>query len=436
MPERTGQRWCVLGGGILGMHLAKQLSQTGARVTLCEAAPQLGGLASAWRLGSFTWDRHYHVTLLSDMALRALLTELGLEQDLRWTKTRTGFFVGGKLCSMSNAVEFLRFPPIGLIDKFRLGATILYASRVTDWKRLEQIPVAEWLSKLSGANTFEKVWRPLLLSKLGESYKDVSAAFIWTTISRLYAARRAGMKEELFGYLPGGYSRILDAFGKYLAGLGVDIRLNSPARAVRRTPDGVSVAFGDGEGEVFDRVVMTTPAAAAAQVCQGLTPREIELLRGIRYQGIVCASLVLTRPLGGYYVTNITDPGIPFTGVIEMSALVDRSEFDGNHLVYLPKYVPPDDPAFAASDDELRREFTGGLRRMYPDLADDQIAAFQVSRARHVFALPTIGYSDRLPPVRTSVPGLYILNSAHIVNGTLNVNETLLLAQRYLEQLV
>jgi hypothetical protein len=30
----------------------------------------------------------------------------------------------------------------------------------------------------------------------------------------------------------------------------------------------------------------------------------------------------------------------------------------------------------------------------------------------------------------TSVPGLHIVNSAHILNGTLNVNETLALAER------
>jgi hypothetical protein len=36
----------------------------------------------------------------------------------------------------------------------------------------------------------------------------------------------------------------------------------------------------------------------------------------------------------------------------------------------------------------------------------------------------------------TSVPGLHIVNSAHIVNGTLNVNETVQLAERALPQLL
>jgi hypothetical protein len=46
----------------------------------------------------------------------------------------------------------------------------------------------------------------------------------------------------------------------------------------------------------------------------------------------------------------------------------------------------------------------------------------------YVFPVPTLGYSERLPPLQTTIPGLFMANSAHIVNGTLNVNETVKLA--------
>ena len=45
---------------------------------------------------------------------------------------------------------------------------------------------------------------PLLRAKLGDAYQAASAAFIWATIQRLYAARRSGLKKEMFGYVPGG----------------------------------------------------------------------------------------------------------------------------------------------------------------------------------------------------------------------------------------
>src|SRR5437667_8361017 len=137
----NSQSWGIVGGGILGMTLALRLAKHGPCVTLFEGASQLGGLASSWQLGDIVWDRHYHVTLLSDTSLRALLAELGLEQDIQWVETRTGFYTDGRLYSMSNTLEFLRFPPLGLLDKLRLGATIFYASRVRNWQKLETIAV-------------------------------------------------------------------------------------------------------------------------------------------------------------------------------------------------------------------------------------------------------------------------------------------------------
>jgi hypothetical protein len=57
------------------------------------------------------------------------------------------------------------------------------------------------------------------------------------------------------------------------------------------------------------------------------------------------------------------------------------------------------------------------------------VVDFQVARAKYVAALSTIDYSQRLPPIVTSVPGLYALNSAHILEGNLNVNETITLGE-------
>src|SRR5437763_12931639 len=111
------RRWAVVGGGMLGLTLALRLNEAGHHVELIEAADDLGGLASAWKLGDVVWDRHYHVTLLSDTYLRALLSELDLEREIHWVQTKTGFYTDGKLYSMSNTREFLRFPPLGLWDK-------------------------------------------------------------------------------------------------------------------------------------------------------------------------------------------------------------------------------------------------------------------------------------------------------------------------------
>jgi protoporphyrinogen oxidase len=117
-----------------------------------------------------------------------------------------------------------------------------------------------------------------------------------------------------------------------------------------------------------------------------------------------------------------------------MSAMVDRRHLGGKTLAYLPKYVAPDDPLLTRTDDEIAATFLPALRTVYPEAGDVQ--AFKVSRVREVFPIPTIGYSTRVPPVSTSVPGLHLVSSANIVNGTLNVNETVELAERTARRLV
>lgn len=431
------QSWAIIGGGILGLTLAHRLAQAGQKVTLFEGAETLGGLASAWQLGEIRWDRHYHVTLLSDLRVRSLLQELGLEQDMVWRKTKTGVYADGQLYSVSNAVEFLQFPALGWIDKLRLAFTLWYGSKIRNWRKLEQLSVEAWLRRWSGDRTFTRFWLPLLRSKLGDNYRKASAAFIWATIYRLCAARRNGLKEEMFGYLPGGYGRIFDRFAEVLQQEGVEIVLGYRARQIYSTlSHRHCVEFANGEQATFDKVVVTTAAPIAADLCTELRSDECDRLRAIAYQGILCASLLLKRPLSNYYVTNITDAGLPFTGVIEMTTLVDPQEFGGATLVYLPKYLPAEDPALRLPTAEVEQQFLAGLQRLYPQFHPTDVLDFQVSRVKYVMALSTLHYSQSLPPMQTSVPGLYIVNSAHIVNATLNVNDTITLAEQALPLLL
>ncbi len=423
MSERIG----IVGGGLLGLSLADRLQKLGHAVTVFEAAPHFGGLASAWKLGDIIWDRFYHVILLSDSHTHALLKDLDLSSEFVGVETKTGFYTDGKLYSMSNSVEFLKFPPLGLLSKLRLGLTIRHASKVTDWKALEKIPVVDWLRKWSGNRTTEKIWLPLLRAKLGESYRIASAAFIWATIARMYAARRSGMKKELFGYVRGGYATIVDRFTRKLLERGVELIADAP---VARIAEGPKIELVSGEVREFDRVIVTSAPALAAKLVPGLIADESAKLNDLTYQGIVCASLLLKKPLSRFYVTNLTDDWFPFTGVIEMTALVDPAEFGGRTLVYLPKYVAPDDPLFAESDDSIRERFLAALERMHPEFHRDDVLAFQLAKVKHVFAVPTLNYSERVPDMKTSLPGVYLVNSSHIINGTLNVNETLQLAEQ------
>ncbi len=452
------QNIAIIGSGFLGLTLALRLAESGANVTVFESASEIGGLAGAWQIGDVVWDKHYHVTLLSDSFTRKIVKEIGLADELEWVETKTGFYTDGKLVSMSNTLEFLKFPPLDLISKFRLGGTIFYASRVKDWKALEKISVEDWLVKLSGKRTFEKMWKPLLKAKLGEAYKETSAAFIWATIQRMYAARNSGLKREMFGYVRGGYARVLKRFGEHLREKGVEIRLNSRIEKVEKVREKIILTTENTEifkkekavyggaksfSEIsvrsvssvvqssFDSVILTCPSNTAAKILPQLTENEKEKLTKIKYQGIVCASVLMKKSLSEFYVTNITDK-TPFTGIIEMSALVDKREFGRHALVYLPKYVAPDDELFEKSDAEIEEMFLNALEKMYPHFDKKDVVEFKISRVRQVFPLPTLEYSANVPSVNTSLENVFVVNSAQITNGTLNVNETIQLAEKFL----
>jgi len=429
--------YAIIGGGILGMTLALRLQQQGFNVTIYEAAEKAGGLTSSWQMNGIVWDRFYHVILMSDTNTRRLLKEIGLEKELRWVETKTGFYSEGKLYSMSNLIEFFKFPPINLIDKFRLGFTIFAASKIKNWQKLEKIPVADWLTKWSGKRVFEKIWLPLLKAKLGDNYKNTSAAFIWTTIQRMYAARKSGLKKEMFGYVTGGYEKINSRFSEYLLNEGINIKLNSAVKSVKRSDQGImEIATNDSSIETYDSVISTLSSRESVRIAPQLNQAERKLHNDIKYLGVICPSVILKKPISPYYVTNITDSWPPFTGIIEMTALIDKKEIQNYNLIYLPKYVDPDDELFTAADKELKDLFLNSVFKMYPHITPEDVLFWGVSKARVVFALPTINYSKKLPDVTTSIDNYFIVNSAQIINGTLNVNETIQVAESKLKDIL
>lgn len=423
--HQSQQHSIVVGGGMVGLVMALRLREAGHRVTLLERSEVVGGLTASHAVGPVSWDQHYHVTLASDSAWRSVLRELGLDDSIIWKTTRTACLANGTLLPVSSPIEFLKFSPISLVDRVRLGATLFWATLVKDGRKLEQVPVERWLRRLSGNSAFDRFWKPLLRAKLGTAYTEASAAFIWATAQRLGKARKNGLDAEKFGYVPGGYAKTIATFAEHLRAKGVEIRTSIDISSI----DTGRVVFTDGSVLTGDDVVVTASAKAARSLISGLSATETALLDQIRYQGVIDVSLVLPKPLCDYYLTYLLDDTI-LTGVVDMSSLVDASELNGHGLVYLPRYAAPEDPLFELSDDEIVRRFTDDLARVYPQFDPAQIVASRVAKVREVFSVPTLGYSDRVLNFRTSVPGVWIANGSQIVNGTLNVDESVQLAER------
>jgi protoporphyrinogen oxidase len=421
----------IVGSGILGLTLALRLSEAGFRVTVLEKDSKIGGLLTPARIGNYTWDRFYHVILSSDSNVLELLERLGLRDRIRWKPTKTGFLNDGHLYSMSNIKEFLAFPPLRLIDKVRLGWTIFYASKIKAWERLEGVPVTYWLKHLSGGRTFNKIWLPLLKSKLGNRYEVTNASFIWASIARMYEARRTGLKQEMFGYVAGGYGTILKELQATLESLDLEVLCGNEVTKVSSRDGHVEIETATQGTIRFDGLVLTIPSNQLAKTCPQFSAAEkIRFEKGV-YQSVISAALILKNPLAGYYITNITDDGVPFTAVIEMTAVVDKEYFDGHSLIYLPRYLAHEDPLWSKTDDEILDEFISGLQRVYPSVRRGDIIASAITRAEEVFPITTLNYSSELlPATKTSLKHVFVVNSAQIPNGTMNVNEIVSLANK------
>jgi protoporphyrinogen oxidase len=424
----------IIGGGIMGLALAQRLSARGLNVTVFERDRQLGGLATYHDYGWFWWDRFYHVILPGDTHLIRYLNEIGLGDRVRWNATRTGLYVDKRFYSLSNTVELLRFPLVGMIGKLRLALSVLHCLRIRNWKRLEEIPVEEWLIRICGRRAYEKFWKPLLLAKLGEHYTRVSAVFIWSYIKRLSSARDAAAQREQLGHVSGGYRTVIARLESLIRSAGGEIRLAATVRAILPRPDGGVCIEWDQGRDYFDKVICTSPVNVLKHLAGEELVRVTESNSQVEYLGVVCLVLITRRPIVPYYTLNIADPRIPFTGVIGMSSVVSTEETAGLYLTYFPKYVLSDDPFLQQTDEAIRGEFFRGLALMFPDLRDQDIVGAHINRAARVQPLQVLHYSRRVPQVTTQHEDFFVLNTSQFVNCTLNNNEVIRAVDEFLGQ--
>jgi protoporphyrinogen oxidase len=98
--------------------------------------------------------------------------------------------------------------------------------------------------------------------------------------------------------------------------------------------------------------------------------------------------------------------------VIETTNLIDPKHVNNHHLVYLPKYLAPDNEMARWPDEKVKTEWLGHLKRMFPDFDEAWITDFIVQRARYVEPLRPLGTLDEIPDRKTPVKRLYMGNTA------------------------
>ncbi|MBC6937442.1 MAG: FAD-dependent oxidoreductase [Chloroflexi bacterium] len=431
-----GSSVAVIGGGIMGVTLAYHLSRQGFNVTVYERGDNLGGLASYMPYDGARLDRFYHTILSSDLSMQRLIEESGVKDRLHFTATKQGFYDNGQIYPFNTPVDFLLFPPLNLFQRFRLGLQVIYAQFESRWEKMDEIPVEDWLVKVSGRGVYNKVWKPLLRAKFDSTSENVPATYIWSRLRRMMGTREGVTSTEMMCYLENGYYTLIEALARRCEAQGVAFHLRAPIEEiVIENGRAVGVRLG-GVVEPYDAVISTLASPILANLLPEAPAGFRAMLAKQQYLGVLCPLLILKKRLLPYYVLNITDESIPFTAVVETTNLIDPQHVKGYHLVYLPKYLAPDNEMANWPDEQVKTEWMKHFRRMFPTFDEANIVDFIVQRARYVEPIRPMGTRHEIPPVKTPVERLYMGNTVMIYPELGNGEAVTRFAAKVAEQVI
>lgn len=407
----------IIGGGAAGLAAGYFLSKSGWRVSLFEKDSSLGGLAGSFLLDGAYVEKFYHFICLNDHTYLQVLQELNQIHRLKWRYTEMGQYYNGELYSFGRPFDLLTFPHLTLRDKFRFGTSIMRikSSPWEDWKKIENIPVEEWLVQTFGREVFHALHEPMIRLKFGAFTNQLSASWMWARIHRLGKSRTRIRQREKVGYVDGGSQIVMDALGDAIRSHDGSIHLNASVSGFLLEGGAVKGIIANGQDQRFDVVISTVPLPAFLR----LIPESLEgdywsRLRRIKSIGVVCVFLRTRKSLTRFFWTNISDPLIQLAGVIEFTNLNPFPHLGGDKIIYLPQYLPSTAEKFSRPDEELIREYLGYLKKINPDFREADVKTAMVFREKYAQPICEVGFSRDMPAFQTSLRGLYLTDSSQL----------------------
>ena len=405
----------IVGAGFTGLTAALELARAGKHVLVLEADATPGGLASTFDFkDGVTIEKFYHHWFDNDKYVPELVKSLGMEGDVVTMPSKTGVYFNGRHWRLSTPMDLLRFKPLSLIDRIRLGLLVLQVRRVKDWKAIEHLSIREWLEPLCGKNVFRVVWKPLLESKFSNFSDAVNAVWMWKKLVLRGSTRDTKGGEQL-AYFKGGFGRLAQAMTAEITRLGSEVRFATPVTGVTAANGQIS-ALHTAAGEASGHQYLFTPAfSIIAALFDGVaSPDWLTSLRRVKYLGNVCLVLQLDRSLSDTYWLNVNDPGFPFVGVIEHTNFDSPKNYGGKHVVYLSRYLAKEDPLWAYRSEDYLNFSLGHLQRMFPALERSWIQDFRIWSSEFAQPVTERNYSSYVPGFGTPYKNAWISTMAQI----------------------
>ncbi len=404
----------VIGGGFMGLSAAYELARLGIGVTVLERDDAVGGIGGSFETNGGLLDKFYHHFFNSDEYITGLAGEIGLAARLRYAPTKTSIYAGNSFYRLSTPLDLLRFRPLSLTDRLRLGMLVLRSRGLADWKPLESQTAEQWLSRQCGRRVYSAVWEPLLRAKFGSFAREVSAVWFWSRIKARSGSRDSAGREML-GYFSGGFGTMAQALAEKIINIGGEIQTGTSAEAIL-VEDGCLRGVRTPKGIIDASAVIATPALPIiAGLLEGRISQEyINGLRRIRYMANVCLVLEMSKPLSDIYWLNINDPEVPFTGIVEHTNLEPAESCAGRHIAYLSKYLEQDSEIYNMSPQQLLEFSLPHIRRIFTGFDRSQILGYHVCRETYAQPLIERHYSRLICSTQTPMKGFYVATMAQV----------------------
>ncbi|MBI3817061.1 MAG: FAD-dependent oxidoreductase [Planctomycetes bacterium] len=401
-------RAAVIGGGISGLASALLLARQGERVVLYETDAAPGGLGSTFVYDGRSYEKFYHCLLPGDGALLQLLNSIGLEKSIDWRDVGMGFMENRRIYPMNGPADILRFAPLSMIERLRLGLFGLRARRGGAESELDAISVRDWICTLAGAGVYNKLFKTLLEAKLGEGAGGIPALWLSSRIQR-----EKSNNTERKGYIPGGYRAIVAAVVAELERLGVKIRAQSPVESLSLEGGGVAVTPRGEAGELYDRAVVAAPFIEFQRLVAGIPEARAAASLKLDYQGVVNSVFFLKKQLTPHYWLPIVNSGAGAQGLVELTNLVPTSATGGLHVAYLLNYTHRNGAFYNKSESELAESYRKDLVSLFAE-AEGAIVDQFVFKAPFVEPIWPLGYSKLRPPVEAVAGKIYLVTTAQV----------------------
>ena len=416
---------------MMGISLGYFLSKNGMRVHVYEASPELGGLAGRITLEDGTAvDRFAHEILPNDKNVQLLCTRLGLDSELRFRGTKTGFYYKGEIYPMNGLLDFVRFPPLSVLDRTRLGLAVLRAQMVRNRVGLESINVEDWLVAISGHRSFEIVWRPLLNAQLDGGLRSTPAAYIRSRLKHFKSTFYGLRQEERVGYLIGGFSSLVEAMAARIVESGGSIHVNYPADEIMINDNQAWGVRNESVVSSFDLIVSTVRVPIFRRLIPDACPAYKDFIDQTKYLDVISPLLVLNRPLSDYRHIYVSYYNIPFTDVINTTSYIDPAHVEGRYLVYLPKYITKGSIYRRLSDDDIRYIWLQYLKRIFPQFNRSWIQSFPIIWANYVEPMQQLNGKPVIPEVQTPIKNLCLCTSSQVYPSSTNCEAIIRHAQK------